>query len=60
MAYPKRSTIWNPNRQIGNNSQHPVGHGRFKGEIMRDLMDGQEQVLVGSGSDHICGDEKGP
>lgn len=40
--YPKGSAVWQANGQVGKDGKEPVGHGRPEGEVVRDLMDGEE------------------
>lgn len=52
-THPERSTVRQPNWKIGEDCKQAVYKWRLEGQIMRDLMDGQKQVLVRSGSNHI-------
>jgi hypothetical protein len=45
-TYPERSRVRNANRQISEDSQHAVRKWRFKSQIMRNLMNSQEEILV--------------
>lgn len=57
-TYPERSTVWQPDWKIGKDCKQPVCKWRLEGQIMGDLVDGQEQVLVCSGSNHVgCSQE---
>lgn len=46
-TYPERSRVGNSNGQIGKDSKHAVRKWRLEGQVMRDLMNSQEEVLVG-------------
>lgn len=46
-TYPERSRVGNPNRQVGKDSKHAVRKWRLEGQVVRDLMNSQEEVLVG-------------
>lgn len=50
---PKGSTVGNANGQIGNNGEQPVGERAPKGQVVRNLVDGQEQVLVRRGAKDV-------
>lgn len=59
-AYPEGGTIGQPDGEIGEDGQETVGQGRAKGEVMGDLVDGQEDILVGGGSDHVGRGDEAP
>ena len=52
-THPKARTIRNPNRQIRHNRQRPIHPGRPKRQIMRYLMNSQEQILIRSSAHNI-------
>lgn len=45
-TYPERGTVWGADGQVGKDGEQAVGHGRLEGEIVRDFVDGEEEVLV--------------
>ncbi len=45
--------VGNPYGKIGENSTEPVRKGRFEGQVMRDLVDCQEEVLICGCTDNI-------
>lgn len=46
VAYPEGRRVRNANGQVGKDSQHAVRKRRFEGQVVRNLMNGQEEVLV--------------
>lgn len=60
ITYPERSTVGQPNWQIGEYGQQAIGHRGPEGQVVRDLMDGQEQVLVRRCTNYICRREEFP
>lgn len=58
--YSKSSTIRDPNWQIGKYGKESVDEGRLESQVMRDLVNGQEQVLIRRRPDHVRSDQKGP
>lgn len=54
LAYPERSTVGNANGQVGNNSNQAVGQRALEGKIVRNLVNGQKQVLVRGGAKDVC------
>lgn len=59
-TYPERSTVGQTDWDVGEDGQQTVGHSRPEGEVVGDLVDGEEEVLVRGGSDHVCSCEKFP
>lgn len=59
-AHPKRSTIRQPNRQIGKDGKQPVRQRRPECQVMRDLMDREEEVLVRRCANNIRGHQEPP
>lgn len=53
LTYPERSTVRNANGQVGNNSDQTIGQRALEGKIVRDLVDGQKQVLVRGGAKDV-------
>jgi len=53
VVWPKTRTIRNPNRQIRHNRQRSIHPGRPKRQIMRYLMNSQEQILIRSSAHNI-------
>jgi hypothetical protein len=45
-TYPEGCRVRNANGQVRENRQHAVRKRRFESQIMRDLMNSQEEVLV--------------
>jgi hypothetical protein len=45
-TYPEGSRVRNTNRQVSKDGQHAVRKRRFESQVMRNLMNGQEEVLV--------------
>lgn len=46
VPYPERSRVWDANGQVCENRKHAVGKRRLEGQVVRDLMDCQEEILV--------------
>lgn len=46
-TYSKGGAVWDANGQIRNDGEQPVGEWTLEGEVVRDFVDGEEQVLVG-------------
>ena len=59
-SYPERGGVGNAYRQVGKDSQQPIGKRRLEGQVVRDLMDGQEEVLVGGRADDVGRNESLP
>lgn len=59
-THPERRTVWYSNRQIRNYSEYSVCERRFEGEVMRYLVDSQEEVLVRCRTDNVRRQEKRP
>jgi hypothetical protein len=53
-TYPERSTVWQSDREIGEDSKQAIRQWRAERQVMGNLVDSQEQILVGGGSDHVC------
>ena len=53
MVWPERGTVWDTNWQIGKDGQQAVGCGVLESKIVGDLVDGEEQVLVGGGAHDV-------
>lgn len=57
---PKGGAVGDANGQIGKDGEDPVGQRRPEGQVMRDLVDGEEEVLVGSRADNVGREKKRP
>lgn len=53
-AYPKRSAVRHANGQIRKDGDESVGQRRAESQVVRDLVDGQEEVLVGGRADDVA------
>jgi len=60
MVWPKGGAVWNADGQAGEDGEEAVGQWRSEGEIVRNLVDGEEEVLVCGGADDVGGEEEGP
>ena len=58
-AYAKSRAVRHGDGQIGDNGQQPIRRRRLEGQVVRDLVDGEEQVLVRGGADHVRGEQEG-
>ena len=59
-TYPERGAVRQPNREIGKDCQQAIAHWGPEGQVMRNFMDGEEEVLVGGCSDQVCGCKEPP
>lgn len=53
MTYPKRGAVWDANREIGDHGEETVGKAAPECQIMRNLVNCQEKILVGSGAEDV-------
>jgi hypothetical protein len=60
ITHPKRRTIGHPNGQVRKDSKQSIRHWRFEGQVMRYLMDSQEQILVRRRTDNVRRQEERP
>lgn len=60
MVGPEGGAVGDANGQVGEDGEDAVSERRAEGQIVRDLVDGQEEVLVGCGADDVGGEEEGP
>lgn len=59
-TYSERGRVRNADGQVGDDSKQAVRQTRLECEVMRDFMDGQEKVLVGSGTNDVGGEPESP
>lgn len=59
-TYSERSTVRNAYGQIRETGEQTVRHWRPEGQIVRDLMNCEENVLIGGGTDDVGSEEEGP
>lgn len=45
--------VWYANRYIGNDGKQTVGQWALKGQVVRDFVDGEEEILVRSCADDV-------
>lgn len=57
---PKRGAVGNADWQICKDSKESVCQGRSEGQVVRYLVDGEEEVLVGCGTNRVGGEQEGP
>lgn len=57
-AYSEGCTVGYANWDVGEDGEEAVRGGRAEGEVMRDFMDGEEEVLVGCCTDDVGGEEE--
>ena len=55
----KSSGVGKANGQVGEDGEEPVCQWGAEGQIVADLVDSEEQVLVGGCANYICGEEVG-
>ena len=55
MAYAERSAVGNANRQVGEDGKDSVCQGGSEGQVVRNLVDGEEEVLVCGRTNDIGG-----
>lgn len=60
MVRAERGAVRYPNGQVGEDGDDAVGQRRAEGQIVRDLVDGEEEVLVRGGADNVGGQEEAP
>lgn len=56
-SYPETGAVWDTNRQIRDDGKETVRRRVPESKIVRDLVDGEEQVLIGGSTNDIG---KGP
>ena len=59
MIWSKGSAVGQPDGKICKDGQQSICKRRSKSQIVGDFVDGEEEVLICSGSDHICNDKEG-
>lgn len=52
-TYSERGRVGNADWQVGDDSEKAVCKTRFECKVVRDLVNGQEEVLVGSGTNDV-------
>ncbi len=52
-TYPEGSTVGKADGQIGEDGEQAIGHRRLEGQVVGDLVDGEKEILVGSGSKDV-------
>lgn len=57
---PERSRVWDADWQVGNNGKETVCKAGFEGKVVRDLVDGQEEVLVGGSTNDVGSEPEAP
>ena len=60
VVWAERGAVGDANGQVGKNSDDTVGQRRAKGQVVRDLMDSEEQVLVRRSADDVGCQEEAP
>ena len=60
MVRAKRGAVGDANGQVGEDGDDAVGERRAEGQIVRNLVDGEEEVLVGCSADKVGCQEEGP
>ena len=53
-TYPERSAVRHGDGEVGHHSDQAIGNWRPEGQVVRDLMDGKEEVLVRGSADDVC------
>ena len=57
---PEGGAVWNANGQVRKHGKDPVCLRRSESQVVRYLVNGEEKVLVGRGTDYVCGKEECP
>lgn len=52
-AYPERCAVRYANWQVCEDGEETIRQGAAEGKVVGDLVDGQEEVLVGGRADHV-------
>lgn len=52
-THAERGTVGDADGQVGDNGEQAVGERAPKGQVVRDFVDGEEQVLVGGGAEDV-------
>lgn len=60
MVGPEGGAVRDADGQVREDGEYPVCQRRLKGEIVGDLVDGEEEVLVGRGADDVGCEEEAP
>lgn len=53
VTYSERSAVRNTNGKVGEDGDQTVETGASESQVMGDFVDGEEKILVGSGSKHV-------
>ena len=59
-TYSERGRVGNTNWQVGDDSEKAVRKTRFECKVVRDLMNSQEEVLVGSSTNDVRREPEAP
>ncbi len=59
-SYAKSSAVRHPDRQVRKDGAEAVRERGFEGEVVRDFVDGEKQVLVRSRADDVGCCQKRP
>ena len=51
--YSECSAIWDADREVRDDGKEPVRERRFEREVVRDLMDSEEEVLICRRADDV-------
>jgi hypothetical protein len=60
MVRAERGAVGDADGQVGEDGDDAVGQRRAEGQVVRDLVDGEEEVLVRRGADDVGSQEKAP
>ena len=53
MTYSERSAVGNADGKVGKDSDQTVGASALESQVMRDLVNSEKQVLVGSRTEDV-------
>jgi hypothetical protein len=59
-TYSERGRVGDADWQVRNDSEKAVRQTRFESEVVRDLVDGQEEVLVGGSTNDVGCEPEAP
>ena len=58
-AYAERSAVGEPDGDVGEDGEDPVGGRGAEGQVVGDFVDGEEEVLVRGRADNVGGQGEG-
>ena len=57
-AYLERGRVWDTDREVGKDSESLVSSDAPEREVVRDFVDGEEEIVVRGSANHVCSEEE--